>query len=164
MTLQPGDLLLVGDFPSVALALEERSLAWHDEGGIRSGTPEEFLRGRSVEILRLHDPLKRCAAGAFPPSVDPRHTSIEERELVAYLLAGQTVHREEALPWILKAARAQIGHDFLTPDATPEQKNAAAVLFALNSLRTAECCHGVLPHAGLALSDLQAGNFQRLKL
>lgn len=164
MSLQTGDLLLVDSFPCVALVVGERELVWHAENGIRSGTPEQFLGSRFAEILRLHDPLKRQVAGAFPPSVDPRHTSIEERELVAFLLSGQSVLREEVLPWIVLAAKAQLGHDFLTPDAGPEQREAAAVLFALNSLRVAECCHGVIPHGGLNVADLRRGNFQRLTL
>jgi hypothetical protein len=164
MSLCAGDLVLAGGFPCIALVLEEGLLAWHAADGIRSGTPDEFLAGRNAEILRLPDPLKRQVSGAFPPSMDPRHTSIEERELVAFLLSGQSVLKEEVLPWIIAAAKVQLGHDFLVPDSSAQQQEAAAVLFILNSLRVAECCHGVIPHAALSLDDLRAGNFQRLSL
>lgn len=161
MSLQAGDLLLVEGFPSVAVVLAEGEVVWHAVDGIRSGNLQEFLGGRSPEVLRLPDPLKRTADGSFPPSVDPRHTSIEERELVAFLLSGQTADLEEVVPWILKAARVQIGHDFLTAEASESEREAASVLFALNSLRTAECVHGVLPRAGMGIDDLRNGNFLR---
>ncbi len=163
MSLRIGDLVRAAGFPGVAVALGVGELSWHGAEGVVSGSPEAFLEGRPFRILRLVEPLKRHAAGAFPPSVDPRHTSIEERELVAYLLAGQTAEREEVEPWILKAARAQLGRDFLAPEADASQKEAASVLFALNCLQVVECCHGVVPHAGLCLADLDAGNFLSLE-
>lgn len=157
-----GDLIRTDGFPGVAVALGADEVAWHGAEGVVSGSPEAFLQGRAFRTLRLVEPLKRHRAGAFPPSVDPRHSSIEERELVAYLLAGQVAEREEVEPWILKAARAQIGRDFLVPGSDAAQREAASVLFALNCLQVVECCHGVVPHAGLCLADLDAGNFLTL--
>lgn len=162
MSLLIGDLIRAEGFPGVAVVLGADEVAWHSFDGIRSGTLADFLEGRAFRTLRLVEPLKRHASGAFPPSVDPRHTSIAERELVAYLLAGQVAERDEVEPWILKAARAQLGHDFLLPESDASQREAAAVLFALNCLQVVECCHGVVPHAGLCLADLDAGNFVTL--
>ena len=159
MSLLPADVLLIPGASFAALCLTTNEVAWHDVDGIRTGTPEEFLSGRSAEILRLPESLQKHAGAAFPASIDPRHASIPEREFTAFLTAGQRADRDEAIPFILEAAHSQIGINFLSEAATSAQHEAAAVIFVLNSLRCVECCHGVIPHSGLSCADLRAGSF-----
>jgi hypothetical protein len=139
------------------LATDE--VAWHAAEGIRTGAPGDFLSGRTAEILRLPEILQKHAGAAFPASIDPRHASIPEREFTAFLTAGQHAERAEAIPFILEAARAQVGKNFLSEAADAVQQEAAAVVFVLNSLRCVECCHGVIPHSGISCADLRAGSF-----
>jgi hypothetical protein len=164
VSLLAGDIVIASGFPCAALCLDSQELAWNDASGVVTGSFDAFAQGRSVEVLRLPDPLRRRLGGAFPPSLDPRHTSIPERELVAYLTAGQPVDRAEAIPFVLKSARTQIGHDFLTDDATDTQRETASVVFILNSWLVAECCHGVTIHSALSLADLRGGHFEHIKI
>ena len=161
MTLHSADLLLVKGAPFVAFCLSETGaeVAWHAEDGVRTGNVATFLGGRTAEVLRLPDPLCKLAAAAFPPSLDPRHGSIPERELTAFLMAGQQAALNEAIPFLLSAARAQIGRNFLADGASEAEHEAAATLFVLNSLRCVECCHGVIPRLGLSSDDLRHGAF-----
>ncbi len=165
MTLAPADILLAPGLPGAALCLEPdgREVAWHGADGVQSASLEAFLAGRTPEVLRLPDPLRRKAEPAFPPSIDPRHVTVREREFAAFLNAGQPVAREEAMAFIQEAARAQVGRNFLEPGATATEQETAAVVFILNSLRSVECCHGVIARQGIGFADLRRGNFQLLK-
>lgn len=163
MSLLAGDIVTVPGFPCAAICLDPQELAWNDVSGVVSGTFEAFAQGRDVMILRLPEMLRRRENGAFPPSLDPRHTTIPERELVAFLMAGHPVEREEAIPFVLRSARAQIGHDFLAGDASDALRETASIVFVLNSWLVAECCHGVRIHPALSLADLHKGHFELIK-